>query len=150
MKCISFALLGSLLMMALVPSCDAPSPQPAELAVRQFIERYFSTWSAQDMEGYAACFHGGARITYLSDRGEARTDSLSDFLYGQRMGHKTSPEPMKEVANSMDIQMDDRAALARVRWTLTKGEQETTGTDHFSLINTPAGWKIIHLTFYAD
>lgn len=145
------SLLGSLLFLFASLACQ-PTPQshPDEVAVREFLTRYFSTWSKQDMDGYASCFHESARVTYLSDQGEPRTDSLTDFLYGQRMGHKTSPDPMTEVADSMIIQMDSRAAIARVAWTLTKAQQKTTGIDHFSLIKTPAGWKIVHLLFYAN
>jgi hypothetical protein len=46
--------------------------------------------------------------------------------------------------------MDDRAAMARVRWTLVKGSEKSTGIDHFSLIKMAGSWKIIHLLFYAD
>jgi len=144
-------LLGSLLLSLFFLSCGPPpEAHPEEPAVRAFLTRYFSTWSSQDMEGYGDCFHESARITYLPDTGPPRTDTLTDFLYGQRMGHKTSPDPMSEVADTMHIQMDGRAAIARVSWTLTKAQQKTTGIDHFSLIKTPAGWKIIHLLFYAD
>jgi hypothetical protein len=145
------ARLGPLLLACCLLGCaPAPEHHPDETAVRAFLTRYFSTWSAQDMAGYGDCFHESARITYLPLSGPPRTDSLTDFLYGQRMGHKTSPDPMTEVADAMHIQMDDRAAIARVSWTLTKAQQKTTGIDHFSLIKTPAGWKIIHLLFYAD
>ncbi len=154
MKRTALPLLGSLLLMVIAAACGGRSSAPAhpgEPAVRAFLERYFSTWSAQDMDGYAACFHETARVTWLPEGGEnPRTDTLSDFLHGQRLGHKTSPEPMTETAGSMEILMDDRAALARVPWTLVKGAQRSTGIDHFSLIKTPAGWKIIHLVFYAD
>lgn len=150
MTCKTVSLLGSLLILLVSFSCSpAPQDNPDEAAVRDFLTRYFSTWSAQDMDGYADCFHESARVTYLPDKGQPRTDTLTDFLYGQRMGHKTSPDPMTEVADSMIIQMDDRAAIARVSWALTKSQQKTTGIDHFSLIKTPAGWKIIHLLFYA-
>jgi len=133
-------------------SCQpSGSSHAEEPAVRAFLDRYFSTWSAQDMDGYASCFHESARITYVADRrGSQRTETLSDFLHGQRMGHKTAAEPMNEVADSMIIQTDDRAALARVHWTLLRGAEKSTGIDHFSLIKTEAGWKIIHLLFYAN
>lgn len=138
--------------LAFLASCGArpPAAPPEEKEVRAFLERYFATWSAQDMEGYAGCFHETARITWLSGEGKPHTDTLSDFLHGQRLGHQTSPEPMRETADHIEILMDDRAALARVRWTLHKGAQRTTGIDHFSLIRTPSGWRIAHLLFYSD
>lgn len=140
-----FALLG-------LAACErASSAHPSEGEVRLFLQRYFSTWSAQDMQGYGDCFHEQARVSFLPGNGNApRTEVLSDFLHGQRLAHQTSPEKMTETADSMEILMDDRAAQARVRWTLIKGSVKTSGTDFFSLIRTPSGWKIIHLTFYAD
>jgi hypothetical protein len=152
MKRALFLRLICLIALIGLPSCEKSDSQLAEEpAVRAFLERYFSTWSAQDMDGYAACFHESARVTYVADRsGNQRTETLSDFLHGQRMGHKTATEPMTEIADSMDIQTDDRAALARVHWTLLKGAQKSTGIDHFSLIKTTSGWKIMHLLFYAD
>jgi hypothetical protein len=152
MKRTPLFLLASLLLIAGTPSCSKPdSPQSKdEPAIRAFLENYFKTWSTQDMDGYAACFHETARVTFVTDRnGTPQSETLSDFLYGQRMGHKTAAEPMRETADSMSILMDDRAALARVPWTLVKGAQKTTGIDHFSLIKTPNGWKIIHLLFYS-
>jgi hypothetical protein len=144
-------LLACLLLFAGTPSCTKQEPpHQDEPAVRAFLENYFKTWSTQDMDGYAACFHETARVTFVTDRnGTPQSETLSDFLYGQRMGHKTAAEPMRETADSMSILMDDRAALARVPWTLVKGAQKTTGIDHFSLIKTPSGWKIIHLLFYS-
>ncbi len=146
-------LLACLALAAALAACgrSAPAASPQEKEARAFLERYFATWSAQDMDGYAACFHESARVTWLPAKGSnPQTDTLSDFLHGQRLGHQTSPEPMRETADHMDILMDGRAAIARVRWTLLKGAQRTTGIDHFSLIHTPSGWKIIHLLFYSD
>jgi len=37
-----------------------------EPAVRAHLERYFATWSSQDMEGYGACFHPQARISFCA------------------------------------------------------------------------------------
>jgi hypothetical protein len=152
MKRTPLFLLASLILVTGTPSCSKPdSPlSKDEPAIRAFLENYFKTWSTQDMDGYAACFHETARITLVTDRnGTPQSETLSDFLYGQRMGHKTAAEPMRETADSMSILSDDRAALARVPWTLVKGTQKTTGIDHFSLIKTPSGWKIIHLLFYS-
>jgi hypothetical protein len=50
----------------------------------------------------------------------------------------------------MKILRDDRTAQASVRWKLTKGTEITTGTDCFTLIKTPVGWKIMSLVFYND
>lgn len=102
------------------------------------------------MDGYAACFHEQARISFVQADGRVTSDTRSDFLHGQRLAHQTSPERMTEVADQIDLEFDQRAALARVRWTLAKGAQKTTGIDHFSLVRTAQGWKIVHLLFYTD
>jgi len=146
-------LLVTLLIAGILASCARQGipNNNNEPAVREFLERYFSTWSAQDMDGYAECFHETARITVLTDSGGTpHTETLSDFLHGQRMAHKTATEPMRETADSMTIQADERAAVVRVPWTLLKGSQKSTGFDHFSLIKTSGGWKIIHLLFYGN
>jgi hypothetical protein len=129
-----------------------PSAETArvEAEIRSFLDRYFATWSAQDMDGYADCFHEQARVTFVQPNGEITTDTRSDFLHGQRLGHQTSRERMTETADRIDLEFDHRAALARVRWTLSRGVEKTRGIDHFSLIRTSQGWKIIHLLFYTD
>lgn len=136
--------------------CDAGKPNSEEAVVRGFLENYFATWSKQDMEGYGRCFHETARVTYVDGNGESHTDGLSDFLFGQKMGHQTSPEPMTEVPESMLIQLHHPVAQAQVRWKLTKGKTIVTGTDFFTLIKSTdsnsktANWKIINLVFHND
>ena len=57
-------LLACLLLSAGTPSCTKQEPSHQdEPAVRAFLENYFKTWSSQDMDGYAACFHETARVT---------------------------------------------------------------------------------------
>ena len=140
------ALIGPLLS-----SCGhASSSHPEEPAVRSFLGRYFSTWSAADMEGYGNCFHPLARIVFVGRNGESRSEGLTDFLHGQKMGHASSTEAMTEVPTSMSITMEDRGAQALVRWKLTKGNSIVTGTDLFTLVSTPKGWKIMSPVFYND
>jgi hypothetical protein len=102
------------------------------------------------MDGYAACFHPQARVSYIQN-GAPQTQGVTDFLHGQTMSHATAREPMIEVPLEMRILMDDRAAQAYVRWRLTQGSRVVTGTDCFTLIQKPqGGWAIISLVFYND
>ena len=117
--------------------------------MRSFLERYFATWSAKDMDGYASCFHQQARVTFLQN-GAPQSQGLTDFLHGQKMSHAGSTTPMTEVPTDMQILMDDRTAQAQVRWKLTQGTRVVTGTDCFTLVKTPDGWKIASLVFYND
>ncbi len=140
-----------ILVSSFIASCG-PTNTPAggdDADIREFLTRYFTTWSAQDMDSYGACFHEQARISFVH-QGTPRTQGLTDFLHGQKLGHATSPVPMTEVPTGMQILRDDRTAQASVRWKLTKGSEVTTGTDCFTLIKTPAGWKIMSLVFYND
>lgn len=141
-----------ILVSSFIAGCS-PASTPAasdDKDVREFLTCYFSTWSAKDMDGYGACFHPQARVSFVQN-GVPQTQGLSDFLHGQKMGHATAREPMTEVPTGMKILMDDRTAQASVRWKLTQGSRIVTGTDCFTLIKTPeGGWAIMSLVFYND
>lgn len=140
-----FLLTSSLFLVACQP--EVKSADDAD--VRAFLTRYFSTWSAKDINGYGSCFHEQARITFMHE-GLPQTQGLTDFLHGQKLGHTNATVPMTEVPTDMKILCDERTAQASVRWKLTKGAEIVTGTDCFTLIKTPAGWKIMSLVFYND
>lgn len=140
-----------LLMSCFIISCGAASTSASgdDAEVREFLTRYFTTWSAKDMDGYAACFHEQARVSFIH-QGMPHTQGLTDFLHGQKLSHATAATPMTEVPTGMKILRDERTAQASVRWKLTKGTEITTGTDCFTLIKTVEGWKIMSLLFYND
>ena len=141
---VCFVILSCLLM-----ACQPDAKSVDDGDVRAFLDRYFSTWSAKDMDGYCSCFHEQARITFVH-QGQPQTQGLTDFLHGQKLSHATTSVPMTEVPTGMKILRDDRAAQASVRWKLTKGAEITTGSDCFTLIKTSTGWKIMSLVFYND
>jgi hypothetical protein len=143
----ALVLLGCML---LVTGCGAKAGHPDEPAVKAFLERYFSTWSAKDFEGYGGCFHPSARITFVEKGGESASQGLTDFLHSQKLSHSQSAYPMTEVPTDMRISGDARVAQAAVRWKLTKGAETVTGTDFFTLIKTRNGWSIAALVFYND
>jgi len=139
----------ALLLLFLISGCTEAA-SPGETEVRTFLNRYFSTWSAKDMDGYGGCFHPQARITFVGKGGVSQSDGLTDFLHGQKLSHAQATAPMTEVPTDMKITMDARVAQAAVRWKLTKGAEIVTGTDYFTLIQTESGWKIVSLVFYND
>lgn len=139
---------GVMLLMLLVVGCSGEA-KADDGDVRVFLEKYFATWSAQDMEGYGACFHEQARVSFVKD-GAPHTQGLTDFLHGQKLSHATATVAMVEVPTDMKILKDERTAQASVRWKLTKGVETVMGTDCFTLVKTPSGWKIISLLFYND
>ena len=146
--------IRSLLLLALIVSiagcAGKRTPHPEDTAIRAFLERYFSTWSAQDMDGYGACFQEQARVVFIEPGGAARSQGLTDFLHGQRLGHSQSAVKMVEVPLEMSISGDTRVAQAAVKWKLTKGAEIVTGMDYFTLAKTPQGWRIASLVFFND
>ena len=148
MRSIQAALFSCVLI--LLVSCGPAAHHPEEGPVKSFLDTYFSTWSAQDMEGYAACFHANARVTFVDKDGQAGSQGLTDFIHGQKLSHSQSADAMKEVPLEMKLSGDARITQAQVRWKLTKGTQIITGTDYFTLVKTPSGWRIMALVFYND
>jgi len=130
-------------------SCSQAA-HPDQAGIETFLNRYFSTWSAKDMAGYGSCFHPTARISFVEKDGQCGSQGLTDFLHGQTVGHERSSEPMVEVPTEMKIHGAARVAQAEVRWKLTKGREIVTGTDFFTLLKTPEGWRIASLVFYND
>lgn len=146
------ALRLALLCLAIITAgcAQEKAAHPEETAIRAFLERYFSTWSAQDMEGYGACFQEQARVIFVEKGGGSRSEGLTDFLHGQRLGHTQSPVRMIEVPLEMHITGDARVAQAAVKWKLTKGTEIITGMDYFTLAKSPQGWRIVSLVFFND
>ncbi|MCX6857575.1 MAG: nuclear transport factor 2 family protein [Verrucomicrobia bacterium] len=148
LKAVGLSLWLLLALLCLSACSEAAHPQKAEIEV--FLNRYFNTWSAKDMDGYGSCFHSTARITFVEKGGQCGSQGVTDFLHGQKLGHERSAEAMTEVPTDMKISGDSRVALAEVRWKLTKGREIVTGTDFFTLLKTPDGWRIASLVFYND
>lgn len=140
-------LLVAFLCSSCTPAAETPAGDDAD--VRTFLNRYFSTWSAKDMDGYGECFHPQARISFIH-QGEPHSDGFNAFLHSQKIAHASAAAPMTEIPTGMKIVRDERTAQASVRWKLTKGNEVVTGTDCFTLIKTSAGWKILSLVFYND
>lgn len=138
----------------LFPSCTQNSsgsqPHPEEAQVRKAVDQYFASWSAQNMEAYAASFHPQARIFFIASGGQVISQPLGDFLHGQRMAHAQAREPMKEVPLSVRILMDDKGAQAHVTWLLTKGKTQEKGVDLFTFKREGKDWKIVSLVFYGE
>ncbi len=136
-----------LLAVVCIASCSAASPEEAD--VRATLERYFATWSAQDMDGYGKCFHPQARITFVQ-RGSVQSEGLTDFLHSQKLAHQMAKSPLKEVPTHITIVVGKGIAQAHVRWELQKEGGNTTGSDFFTLSKTQDGWRISALVWEQD
>ncbi len=146
-----FRLLLAAFFMLALPSCGADTVKHADDAnIRAFLDRYFATWSAKDMDGYGACFHPQARVIFIDKVGQVLTQGLTDFLHGQKLGHERASEPMVEKPLTMEIMGDAQVVQAKVTWVLTKGSTETRGVDYFTLKREGQDWKIVTLVFYNE
>ncbi|HCN29498.1 MAG TPA: hypothetical protein DIT64_12260 [Verrucomicrobiales bacterium] len=134
----------------LLAGCGGAAEHPRRAEISAFLDRYFSTWSARDMEGYGACFDPAARVVFVEKNGRSSSQGLTDFLHGQKLGHERSPVPMKETPAAMKISGDTRVACAEVPWRLEKGREVVTGVDYFTLARDSKGWRILALVFYND
>jgi hypothetical protein len=140
-------LLSLLLLAACAP---AEKGQTDEAGVRTLLNRYFSTWSARDMEGYGSCFQPQARVFYLARDGKLSNQALTDFLHDQKMAHEEAGSPMNEKPIEMKIQGDQKVAQAAVTWVLNIGPKQVKGTDFFTLQRDGDQWKIVTLVFYGE
>ncbi|CAN5709587.1 hypothetical protein BH11VER1_BH11VER1_13020 [soil metagenome] len=144
-------LQACLLSLLLLAACAPPAKvQTDEVGVRTLLNRYFSTWSARDMDGYASCFQPQSRVFYLARDGKLTNQALTDFLHEQKMAHQEAASPMNEKPLEMKIQGDERVAQAAVTWVLTIGSRQVHGTDFFTLQREGDQWKIVTLVFYGE
>jgi pyroglutamyl-peptidase len=117
--------------------------------IKEFIGRYFSTWSAADMKGYDACFLPDAVIQHIDGQGRLSTTARVDFIASQRDYHRTAPHKTTEVAESIDIRVEEKLVRVVVFWKLTAGPRLEYGYDHFTLLKLNGQWRIVNLVFYS-
>lgn len=128
----------------------AASADPREQDVRRLIERYFKSWSSRDLQRYGECFMPQAAVQLLGGDGRLATMPLGPFLKTQKLAHEQAAKPMVETPESIDIRFEAKLARAVVKWKLVDGGRGDQGYDHFTLVETPAGWRIANLIFYSD
>jgi hypothetical protein len=119
--------------------------------LKEFLDTYFSTWSAKDMAGYKAHFHASAQIIYMADGRALSVLGREPFIEQQTLSHQTSSTPMTERMTSCEVLEDGKAASVSAKWELKKGDKLITGVDRYTVIRDLAGqWKIVSLVFYED
>jgi hypothetical protein len=127
---------------------DVPRKDSRDPEIKEFIARYFRTWSNQDMEGYDACFMPEATIQYIAGEGQLSTQLRPDFIESQRQHHRTAAHRATEVAESVNIRYEEKLARVVVYWKLTAGPRTEYGYDHFTLMKHEKNWRIVNLVFY--
>jgi pyroglutamyl-peptidase len=127
----------------------ASESDPREQAVSEMIERYFMTWSAQDLDRYGQCFIPQAVIQLIDPQGRVATMPLKRFLDGQRQSQQEAGRAMVETPESIEVRFEARLARVVVFWKLVDGDRVEYGYDHFTLMQSGGQWRIANLIFYA-
>lgn len=147
------SLVAALVIMALLGASRAAlaqAPPEAEVKrtaeVKAFVERYFSTWSRNEMDDYADCFLNEAVIQFIDARGQLQSQGKRTFIAEQRQVQ--SKNPGLEVPEEIDIRFEPNLARAVVYWKLTMNKRVEYGYDHFTLAKQDGKWKIVNLVFY--
>ncbi len=126
-----------------------PATDPQEKEVRGLLDRYFASWSNQDLMRYGQCFMPQAAIQMIDPERGLITMPLGPFLQSQQQAHRASKNRMTETAESMKIRFDADLAYALVYWKLVDGDRLEYGYDHFTLMKSDGKWRIANLVFYA-
>ncbi|HEY2881857.1 MAG TPA: nuclear transport factor 2 family protein [Pirellulales bacterium] len=126
-------------------AAKADDPQTAD--VKKFIEKYFRTWTNQEMDAYGECFWPNAVVQYIDAQGNIETQQLREFLAAQRRFQ--TQRPGKEVPLKIEITPEKRLIRAVAYWKLDDGAGRTSyGYDHYTLLERDGKWRIANLTFY--
>jgi ketosteroid isomerase-like protein len=127
-----------------------PQVSERESDVRDLIERYFHSWSSQDLVRYGQCFMPQAAVQLINSSGKLITMPLAPFLKTQQEAQRNAANPMTETPESVDVRFEGELARVVVRWKLVDGQRVEYGYDHFTLMRSEGRWRIANLTFYAD
>ena len=117
--------------------------------ISAFLDKYFATWSAHDLEAYGRCFDVEATVQFLRPDGRLEVHGLRDFLATQRRAKATDPHS-RETATSMRIERKGDVATAFVRWRLESRGRVVTGTDCFLLARREGEWLVTALLVKGD
>jgi len=117
--------------------------------ISAFLNKYFATWSAHDIEAYGRCFDVDATIQFLRPDGRLKIHGLRDFLATQRRAQAANPHS-RETATSVRIERKGDVATAFVRWRLEAGGRIVTGTDCFLLARRKGEWLVTALLVKSD
>lgn len=148
---IALAILLTLAPLALLDAADAPAnADPRRQEVQQLIDRYFQSWSSQDINRYGQCFMPAAVIQMIDADGRLGSLPLGTFLKSQQEAQRKAAQPMTETAESVDIRFENELARVVVHWKLVDGNRTETGYDHFTLMRSEGKWRIANLIFYAE
>lgn len=116
----------------------------AKASVQTLINQFFDAMRAGDSAKISGLFYPGAEMgsTYVKDRKpQFRESSPKAFLQAVGTPHT---EVWDERVSDLNIQVDDNLASAWMKFAFYRGATFShCGVNHFTLINTETGWKIL-------
>jgi hypothetical protein len=127
-----------------------PHVSQQEREVRDLIDRYFHSWSSEDLVRYGQCFMPQAAIQMIDSSGKLITLPLAPFLKTQQEAQRNAANPMTETPELVEVRFESALARVVVRWKLVDGQRIEYGYDHFTLMRSEGKWRIANLIFYAD
>jgi hypothetical protein len=145
---VAIGLISLLAVAGYTAAADPAAEDAAKAEVQQLIDRYFRTWSNQDMDRYGQCFMPQAAVQLIDEAGQLHTMPLAPFLRSQQDAHRQAANRMSETAESVEIRFDANLAHALVYWKLVDGPRTEYGYDHFTLMKSDGKWRIANLVFY--
>jgi hypothetical protein len=145
---VTLGLIALLAVARYTTAADPAAEDATKAEVQQLIDRYFRSWSSQDMDRYGQCFMPQAAIQLIDEAGQLHTMPLAPFLRSQQDAHRQAANRMTETAESVAIRFDANLAHALVYWKLVDGQRTEYGYDHFTLMKSDGKWRIANLVFY--
>ena len=133
-------------------ACHQQNQKNISSDIKPFLQKYFNSWSKNDMKSYRSCFHKDAVIVYIKNGTVANKQNLRSFIKGQSSYLATAAGKVRESMTSFSATEDDKSAAVIVKWLFEeKGKPSGTGIDHFLLIrDKDKKWKIVSLVWYKD
>ena len=134
---------------------EPAKPRPASVRedartadVKQFVERYFKTWSNREMEAYGEGFLAESIVQFIDAKSQVTTQGTVEFLAEQRRFQ--AQRHLREIPLTIEIRFEGRLARAVVYWRLDDGSLTSRyGYDHFTLVERDGKWRILNLAFYS-
>jgi hypothetical protein len=132
----------------LPPADPLPPPGSDEAAVMAPVNAMFAGLAAHDAAAIRAQLEpaGGATVVIDQPGGGSAVKHLSwdDFLAGIKPGTDSYEERLTDPA----IESDGKVAMVWGAYTFfLNGKPHHCGTDHFDLVHTAAGWKVVNVTW---
>ncbi|WP_372366563.1 nuclear transport factor 2 family protein [Candidatus Uabimicrobium sp. HlEnr_7] len=140
-----------LVMCLLLCACSVKKENVSH-DIEPFLNKYFTSWSNNNMQVYSSLFHEKAVIIYIKNGTINKKQNLNTFVKGQSTYLAKEVGNVRETMTSFTAKEDKKSASVVVKWLFEeKGHPPETGIDHFLLIrNKEKQWKIASLVWYKD